>query len=130
MPEPTLLTHGTTYSRWTLQQLRDYAMLVAGGVWGDLNSTEQGLLDLLINAAHSKRVGMIRNARRWAEDSVTLTWVGTDTRIAIPANVGEIVGRHLWIVDANDQPLEQVEIIREEEARFWEESAWDDPEEY
>lgn len=116
MTNPTPLSHAGAYDRWTLQNLRDFAMFAAGGRWADLNATEQGLLDKLINAAHAQRRRLVRNARRFAEESVTLAWVDGDDSIALPANLSEVIGRHLWIVDANDKPLEHpIEIIREEE---------------
>ena len=91
-------------------------MFSAGGAWADLNTTEQGLLDKLINTTHSQNHRLVRNARRWAEDDVTLTWVAGDDSIALPASIGEIVGRHIWIVDStNNQPLNMVELLREED---------------
>lgn len=114
MADPTLREHDDTYDRWTLQNIRDYAMFAAGGEWSDLNSTEQGLLDKLINAAHASNRRLVKGAHRYAEDDVILTWIDGDDSIAIPATVGEIVGQHIWICDSDGFPLDKIEILREE----------------
>jgi len=115
MADPTLVSHASTYTRWTLTQIRDYVMLAAGGAWDDLNATEQGTVDLLINARHDAWRHLARNAKRWAEDSVTITWVSGDDSQALPANVGEVVGRHIWALNDDGDPSTVIEIVREEE---------------
>ena len=114
MAEPTLHDPSTTVGRWTLTELRDYAMFLVGGVWADLDSTEQSILDKLINEAHNLHRHTTRYTKRWAEDETTLTWVDGDDFIALPANFGELIGRHIWRVNSDGQPTAQIEVIPEE----------------
>ena len=89
-------------------------MFLIGGVWDDLDSTEQAILDKLINESHNLYRHVTRNTKRWAEDSQTLTWVDGDDSIAMPTNFGELIGRHIWIVNSSGEPTQQVEVIPEE----------------
>ena len=114
MAEPTLHDPSTTVGRWTLTELRDYAMFLVGGVWADLDSTEQSILDKLINEAHNLYRHVTRNTKRWAEDETTLTWLDGEDYIALPTNFGELIGRHVWIVNSDGKPSSRVEVIPEE----------------
>lgn len=113
MADPTLHDPATTVGRWTLTELRNYAMFLVGGVFADLDSTESAILDKLINEAHNLRRHATRETKRWAEDNATLTWVAGDDSIALPSNFGELVGRHIWIVNSTGDPTQVVEVIPE-----------------
>jgi hypothetical protein len=89
-------------------------MFLTGGVWADLDTTEQSILDKLINEAHNLHRHVTRHTKRWAEDEAILTWVSGDDNIAIPTNFGELIGRHIWIVNADGEPTAQIEVISEE----------------
>lgn len=114
MADPTLLTHTTPYSRWTLGKVRDLAMMAVGGVVGDLNVTELGILDDLINATLNRWRHLAKNGRRWAEIDTTITWASGNTREVLPADFGELVGRHIWRADSAGAVLGTVEVIPEE----------------
>jgi hypothetical protein len=115
MSDPTLLSHSSTLGRWTLQEIRDYAMFLVGGQWADLNASEQAILDRLINEVHNLRRQTVKETRRWAEDSATVVWTDGDSSVALPANFGEVIGRQIWIVDASDKPVQAVDVLHEEE---------------
>lgn len=88
--------------------------MAVGGVVADLNTTELAVLDKLINATLTRWRHLAKNGRRWAEQDVTLTWVANDTRVVLPADFGELLGRHFWRLDADGDVIGPVDVIPEE----------------
>lgn len=120
MTNPTALTHTTTPSRLTVQDIFRYVAKTHGHELEDFSENEENILYDLINAELIEwRV--LTKTRVYGEQKITWTWAGSetydpasgDTKVEVPEDFAELIEPWGYQLTSDGLPKDKVWLLEE-----------------